>query len=131
VHGHVAGSAATVRAFLRRHELAAAAPQPDDLAGAAGMEVVAGLVRPSRLHALLDALPADAPLLAASSGFFAVRTTPAASDALLARCAAVPARAWIRSGVPSRRGIGTPIDPAAERIARALMGAFDPAGRLR
>lgn len=125
VHGTIAGSAATVRDCLRRHELRAGEARPRDVSHADGSEVVAGLVRPSRTGHLLEALP-GAPVLVAGTGSFVARLAPADSDALLASCSTLPARAWIRSGAPARRGIATAHDPAAARLERELMQALDP-----
>jgi FAD/FMN-containing dehydrogenase len=132
VRGRVAGRATFVAAAMREHRLVASAPcWRDHLEPRAGGEVLAGIVQPGALAALLAALPADAPFLWHGGGRFeAAVASPAAADALLRALPAVPAHACVVRGEPARRGVGTPIDPGQQRIVDGLHRALDPHGIL-
>lgn len=126
VTGTVAGRTSFVRACLLRHELPEAeGPGAEHLEGG---EVVGGSLPPSRLPALLAALPASAPLLARGGGRFEVALTPPQADALLAVLPSLDGVAAVVLG--ARTGHGTPRDTSALRIEAALQQRLDPRGVL-
>jgi FAD/FMN-containing dehydrogenase len=129
--GQIAGRQSQVSALQRAHALAEGPPaHPDHLEPAAG-EVVTGIVRWSRVPALLDALPAGAPFLLHGGGRFEVSLSPAQSDALLLVLPTFDAAGCIVAGADDRRGRGTPLDRGAEQLQRGLERALDPAGVLQ
>lgn len=132
VRGRIAGRASFVAATVREHGLAASAPcWRDHLEPPAGGEVLAGIVRPSALPALLAALPAGSPFLWHGGGRFeAALASLAAADSLLRALPALHTHACVVRGEPSRRGRGTPVDAGQQRIADGLHAALDPHGIL-
>jgi FAD/FMN-containing dehydrogenase len=130
--GQAAGRASQVAALQRTHALAEGSPaHPDQLDAAAAGEVVAGIVRWSRVPSLLAALPANAPFLLHGGGRFEVALSPAESDALLLVLPSLDAAGCIVAGADDRRGRGTPLDRGAEQLQRGLERALDPAGVLQ
>lgn len=130
--GRLAGRATFVAAMARTHGLPAAAPAwRDHLPLPPDGEVLAGLLLPSRIPALLAAAPADAPFLWHGGGRFELALpSPAAADALLATLPGLGVHACIVRGAPARRGHGTPLDPGQRRLADDLRHALDPHGML-
>lgn len=132
VAGRIAGRPNHVATTLRLHELPESGPFAAlHVEPAADGEVVAGIVLPSRVPALLAVAPADAPFVLHGGGRFEIALpSPAASDALLASAPAVPAQACVVRGAPLRRGRGTPIDAGQQRIVSGIKKALDPDGIL-
>ncbi|MEQ1631221.1 MAG: FAD-binding oxidoreductase [Planctomycetota bacterium] len=128
VAGVFAGRAREVASLLKQHTLRDCARAPHDHLPQppAGHELVVGIVRPSKIEALLRALPAGAPLLVHAGGQFETVLLPMATDALLAALPALEAHAAIALGVPSRVSMGTPLDVGASRLQRDLKTALDP-----
>ncbi len=102
-------------------------------------EILAGIVRPSRVKDLLaHATTVAAPggrkpvLVLHGGGRFEMRLpNPAATDAVIADLPSRGAHACIVAGAPERLGRGTPADPGAARLEAQLTRALDPDGRLR
>ena len=132
LRGRVAGRANSVAATLRQQALPEVADGgfEYDLSPAPGQELLHGSVRPSRLPALLAALPAAATMLLHGGGRFAVTLPAASTDALMAALPMLGAHAVVADGADGRIGRSTPLDPGAERLQRALIAALDPAGVL-
>lgn len=128
VCGRIAGRACFVAATMVAAGLRAAEPGCcDHVDVTAAGEVIAGLVLPGGVPALLAALPAGAPFVWHGGGRFEVATAgAAASDALLAAAATLPVPACIVRGAPDRRGRGTPLDPGHRRLVERLEQALDP-----
>lgn len=128
VHGRLQGRANWIRETMRTFGLAEhdGPPPPELLDAAPGREVANGIVRPSRIAALLATLPADAPFVVHGGGRFEVAAAPAAIDALLQRAPGLDAAATIVGGAPHRRGRSSAIDPGAERLQREMARALDP-----
>ena len=132
VRGALAGNADHVSTSLRSLELAEAADagKPSLEIGASD-EIVAGLVRPSHLPRLIDALPSEAAILVNGTGQFETGLTTQQSDGLLARCPEIPASAQVRRGAPERRGRSSIVDDGVARLSARLRDALDPAGMLQ
>ncbi|HEX6810356.1 MAG TPA: FAD-binding oxidoreductase [Planctomycetota bacterium] len=130
VAGRITGRASFVDAMVRTHALTAAAPIAElHLEPAPGGEVLAGIVLPSRVPALLAAAPPGAAFLVRGGGRFEIAVgTPALTDALLATLPGIPAHACILRGEPARRGLGTALDAGQQRLAVGLKHALDPHG---
>ncbi len=132
VLGRLGGRATAVAAMLREHGLRAApASWRDHVAVAAAGEVLAGLVLPSVLPALLQSLPAHAEFLWHGGGRCEI-TSPsvAASDAMLATMTKLGMHGHVVHGAPLRRGVGTLRDAGHRHLEAALKKALDPHGIL-
>ena len=132
LEGKVAGRPNFVRDMLTRHELVEAQPIGElHLPTPTGGEVLGGLLTPSRLPALLAAVPAAARLLLYGGGRFELALdAPATSDAMLTALADLQVSATILHGASARRGLATPTDPGQLRLAEALSRALDPDGKF-
>lgn len=104
--------------------------QPLHLDPAPGGEVLAGIVLPSRVPALLAAIPAVPFVLRGSGRFELASASPAHSDLVFAELARHGAQATIVRGEPVRRGTGTPLDPGTQRLLTGLKRALDPDAAL-
>ena len=132
VRGRFAGRASFVSAVLRQRSLPAVSPCWQDHVDAppAG-EVLAGQALASALPTLLHAAPPGTPLLWHGGGRFEVAlATATGSDALLRTLTTANIAACIVHGAPSRRGLGTTLDPGQLQLAANLHRAFDPHGIL-
>lgn len=127
IAGRFAGRAAFVAERLRSLGLPEAEPHRAlHLEPPAGGEVLAGIVLPSRVPALLAALPATTFLLRGGGRFELATPTPAATDAALALLPDHDAHGRIVRGEPARRGLGTSVDPGTQRLLAGLKHALDP-----
>jgi FAD/FMN-containing dehydrogenase len=127
VTGSFAGRASFVRAMFQQHALVESmAVDSDHLGVADGQELLAGLLPPSRLPALLGAVAANAPMLVRGTGSFEVVLAPAAIDALLAALPGLDGHGEIAGGTAARRGCRTPLDAGALRLQQGLAQALDP-----
>lgn len=132
VAGRITGRPGHVAAMLRVHELPEHEPfRTLHLEVPEGGEVVTGIVLPSRVPALLAAVPTTAQFVLHGGGRFEVALpSRAATDGLLAASATVPAPMCIARGEPARRGRGTPLDPGQQRLTDGIKRALDPHGIL-
>ncbi|MCC7395878.1 MAG: FAD-binding oxidoreductase [Planctomycetes bacterium] len=132
LRGRLAGRASTVRATQQAFALReAAADWLDHVAAPTAGECLAGGALPSQAAALLALLPPDSDFVMHGGGRFELSSDgPATSDQLLHRLHLLGATACIVHGAPPRRGIGTPTDAGAARLAQGLARALDPHGLL-
>ncbi len=124
----IAGRDGQVRRRLEQASMqATAAPTRNRLDDPAdGCELVVGAVRPSRILALLAALPADAPALVHGGGTFEALLRPTESDRLLAALPGLDAVGAIALGAAPRVGTASAQDPASQRLESDLEEALDP-----
>ncbi len=132
VRGRTAGHPEHLSDVHRRHELGDdhgdTEPPAERLAD---HEIVSGQIRPSRLAALLGALPTDTGLRINGTGQFEAVLTPNQTDALIAAAPDVPAAIEVRAGPADRRGHGTSPSESITRLEHAVRAALDPEGMLR
>ncbi len=128
--GRYEGAPTVVDDRMQRHGLEPATEEATPPAVLdAGLEELVGVVRPSRIGALLDRLPSDvARWSIGGTGRLVIAADPNIIDDLLARLpdAAEISAELQRSTRPSRRGFATPRDPGVERVTRELAKALDP-----
>lgn len=132
VRGRIAGRSSFVATTLRQLSLPASPPcWRDHVDEPASGEVLAGQALASALPTLLAAPPQGAPLVWHGGGRFEVAVATATDgDTLLRALHAASIAACIAHGAPSRRGLGTALDPGQVRLAANLHRAFDPHGIL-
>jgi FAD/FMN-containing dehydrogenase len=131
VVGCFAGRAAEVERALLSAGATGSPSEPDwRLDAAPSTECVAGTAPLSRLAAVIEALPAHAPLTYTGGGALAVSLAPEETDAVLTRLAALGCAAAVQAGAAHRRGLHTGVDATAARIENAIKAALDPADVL-
>lgn len=132
IAGRVTGRGIHVARVMRDHRLVDGEPFTAlHATPPAGGEVVTGIVRPSRVPALLAAVPPNAPFVMHGGGRYEIGfATPRETDTFLAAAATVPTHANLVVGAPERRGRGTALDPGQRRLVDGLKHALDPDGIL-
>lgn len=126
VEGRCAGRANFVTRTLEQHEVSEIEQASPDHLMSNGREVIAGIVRPSRLQQLHDLLPAQTPFVVHGGGHFEADLEPAETDRLFGELESLGAQARVVSG--ARRGHNNAEDAAAARISAALQEQLDPLG---
>jgi FAD/FMN-containing dehydrogenase len=132
VRGRIVGRAAFVRTTLQANGLVASASNwRDHVAAASDAEVLATLVLPAQLPALLAAAPSAQALLWHGGNRCEVAFANAAdSDRALAALPKIPLAVRVVVAAAPRRGLATAGDPGVSRLTRELKLALDPHGRL-
>lgn len=127
VRGRFEGAAAVVRARMQQYRLDATSPREPANPAEDPRERLFGLVPPSRLGALLAALPPRTAVWCDGTGGFALRPADEAdTNAILAKLPGLGVSAELDLTVPSRRGLGTPRDPGAILVEKRLFAELDP-----
>ena len=130
LQGRYDGASGVVLDRMRRHALDECA-WSHDRSHETGRERLGGAVPPSRIAALLRAMPEDARLRISGTGRFETWLAAHSADILLAQLPTLGGSGELECGAPERRGRATPIDAGAARLEARLRDAFDPKGRLR
>ena len=126
VEGRCTGRASFVARTIGENDLVEVEnTQPDHLP-IEQHEVIAGIVRPSRVDRLHALLPADAPFIVHGGGHFEAVLGATDTDRLFASLPELDAAGSVVSG--ARRGHNSTDDPGAERLETALRRALDPEG---
>lgn len=131
VHGSLTGNARYIESVLRQHDLREGPAHARSVPDATRTELIQGLVRPQKLEALFGVLPAGEPLAVNGTGQFEVNLAPSDTDRILDRLPDIDVAAEVRSGTAARRGIATPGDPVASRLAARLANVLDPEDKLQ
>ena len=126
VHGRFEGGAHFVQRVEQVLGLAPITQEPPlHVATQPDGEVLAGLVRPSRLAQVIGLLPANADFVADGGGRFEAALSADEADALLSELPGLEAHAEIRIGTRNRRGCATPVDPASLGLCHRIKIALD------
>ncbi|MEY3162433.1 MAG: hypothetical protein RIT25_2427 [Planctomycetota bacterium] len=131
VHGRFGGRPASILRALAEAALTESDPTfvPQHL-DPRGDELLTGMIRASRLQALLQALPAGSRWTVRGGMRFELAIPPADALAALERVAAHGGHARIHSADTGRDGRSTPTDPGAALVTERLRKQLDPGAIL-
>lgn len=124
VEGRCSGRTSFVTRTLKQHELTETAQTNPDHLVPTEREIIAGILRPSRLPQLHGLLPAQTPLVVHGGGHFEAELDPTATDRLFPELERLGARASVVSG--TRHGHNSKEDPGSTRLEEALRTQLDP-----
>lgn len=131
VHGRFGGRADSLRSILLAMDLREAPAEftPTNLAHD-GCDVLVGMVRASRLRALLEAMPAGSRWTVRGGMRFELTVPGPTALPTLDTVASLGGHARVRSADPTRDGRASASDPGADLLTDRLRRQLDPQGVL-